>query len=297
MASAAPEAGPPPRDDAGTGSNDDASAADASAGLGDASTEASTIAAPYKGVALSESAGFFPGGGPGNVPGGGTCSDVTTLDLAWYANGGVTTSCQTNAEFVPQIWGHPWEPIANEIASIVAAGKSTVLGFNEPDNAGGSNMSVTQAVASWPSLLSPSLRVGSPATSASQAGQSWMSQFMGQASSQNLRVDFIALHWIGPSPSACNDTSALESYIRWAEQWQRPIWLTSWGCPPQPGTTATSRVQSFFDNALQMFKNHPLLERYAWYLTRSNDDTALISATTGTLTALGTDYQAAPPTR
>jgi hypothetical protein len=38
-------------------------------------------------------------------------------------------------------------------------------------------------------------------------------------------------------------------------------------------------------------------ERYAWYLSRSSDNNALVNSTTGLLSPLGTDYLAAPADR
>jgi hypothetical protein len=293
-----PSANSSSRSSTDVGGSDDAMADDG----GDASANDSTTdaqAQPYKGVALYESTFFGTDASFGNS----TCPDLATLGVSWYSNWTTATSCASSAEFVPQIWGHPYESIPTEIAAVVAAGRGAVLGFNEPDNAAESNLSVAQAVALWPEITSSTLRVGSPATSSTPSGQDWMSQFMGQASMQGLRVDFITLHWTGryqgPANQAnqgkgdCSDASTLESYIRWAEQWQRPIWLTEWSCQ---GASAGT-VQSFYEDALAMFAQHPLLERYAWYLSRSSDANALIESTTGVVTPLGMEYEAAPATR
>ena len=275
------------------GGSSDASAPAFDAAPG-ATSDAAGPGSPYKGVALYEE---------------GTCPDVATLGLSWYYNWTVTTHCQTNAQYVPQIWGHPYEPIASEIATMVSGGSRVVLGFNEPDSMSQSNMTVAQAVMQWPNLDVPSLRLGSPATSSTSAGQTWMTQFMTQAAQENLRVDFVAIHWTGQGASACADAATLEGYIRWAEQWQKPIWLTEWSCttstaapgtywgpPPAPTDQDSATIKAFYDAALAMFANHPLLERYAWYLSRGTDDTALIDTTTGMPTPLGTDYAAAPAT-
>jgi hypothetical protein len=121
----------------------------------------------------------------------------------------------------------------------------------------------------------------------------WFEQFMMQAAAQNLQVDFIALHWYGWGTGSCTDASGLDAYLTWAEQWGKPLWLTEWGClnmsDPTPGT-----VKTFYDDAIVMFPKHPLLERYAWFLSRATTNMALIDATTSMLTPLGMDYQAAP---
>jgi hypothetical protein len=110
-----------------------------------------------------------------------------------------------------------------------------------------------------------------------------------------LRVDFIAAHWYGWNAGSCDkNASALESYVRWLEALpgQRPIWLTEWGCLNQSNPTAAV-VQAFFSGAIAMFAKHPRIERYAWYPWTTNNE--LIAADSGSPTALGTLFAAAPP--
>jgi hypothetical protein len=234
---------------------------------------------PYKGVALYEVK---------------TCPDIATLNLSWYYNWTTTTGCSTTAEFIPQIWGHANEAIATEVTKAVSSGHTTILGFNEPDNTGQSNMTVAAAIALWPQLQQPGVvRLGSPATSANTAGQMWFEQFMTQVKQKGLRVDFIALHWYGWNSGSCNDANALESYLKWAEQWNLPLWITEFGCLNMSAPTAAT-VKTFYDDDIVMFKKHPLLERYGWYLSRATDNTALINSTSNMLTPLGMDYAAAP---
>jgi hypothetical protein len=55
-------------------------------------------------------------------------------------------------------------------------------------------------------------------------------------------------------------------------------------------------TKKFFDDALVMLQKHPLVERYAWFLSRSDGDfsgAALLDAN-GNPTDLGKDYIAAP---
>jgi hypothetical protein len=264
-------------------------AAGASAGAGGAAgggggaADGGVVTAPaFKGVALLESTA--------------TCADIATLSLSWYYNWTTKSSCKTTAAFVPQIWGHPNEAIGTEVTQILGAGRKELLGFNEPDNTGQSNMTVAAAIALWPQLVAAGLRLGSPATSANAAGQMWFQQFMTMAASQNLRVDFVAIHWYGWNTGSCNNASALESYVKWAEQWSKPIWITEWGCLNMSDPDAPT-VKGFYDAAIVMFQKHPLIERYGWFLSRATDPNALVNTNTVTLTPLGTDYAAAPSTK
>jgi hypothetical protein len=149
-------------------------------------------------------------------------------------------------------------------------------------------MSVAQVLTLWPLMDQPGLRLGSPATASD--GQAWFEQFMTGVQQQNLRVDFIALHWYGWNAGSCANVTQLENYIKWAEKWGKPLWLTEWSCRQQSAAV----TQAFYDAAVAMFAKHPLVERYAWYLTRSSGDFAggALLDSTGAATPLGTDYAA-----
>ena len=236
-------------------------------------------AAPLKGLAFNL-----------NVNGS-TCDDLKTLGLSWYYAWSGTAPCP-GLEFVPQIWGSwkklNWVPTP---AKAVSKGAKYLLGFNEPDGTGQANMSVDEAIGLWPDFDQPGVLLGSPAV----AGQEdWLPNFMTQAAAKKLRVDFIAVHWYGWNAGSCNDVSALEGKIKWAEQWQRPIWITEWSCRLQ----SPEVNQKFFADALVMLKKHPSVQRYAWFLSRSNGEfvNAALLDGGGKPTTLGSEYVAAPAT-
>jgi hypothetical protein len=236
---------------------------------------------PFKGVAFAEAQGA-------------NCSDLAKLNLSWFYNWSGSTACKGGPPFVPQVWGN-WNKIS-WVASpqkIAAAGFNIVLGFNEPDNGTQSNMTVAQAIQLWPQMTLPAFqRVGSPATSSSPGGQTWTQQFMAAAKQQSLRVDFVAIHWYGWTPGSCANVKGLDAYITWAEQWGKPVWITEFSCRLQSAAV----TKAFYDAALVMFKNHALLERYAWFETRSTGEFAgaTLIDPAGNLTPLGQDYAAAP---
>ena len=125
------------------------------------------------------------------------------------------------------IWG-PGSVTTSNLNRAKESGK-VLLGFNEPDFASQSNMSVTQALDLWPQLQATGLRLGSPAvaTGGATAG-GWLDRFMTGARERGLRVDFITLHWYGSdfSTAAVNH---LASYIRAVhDRYQLPIWLTEY---------------------------------------------------------------------
>ncbi|HLL69706.1 MAG TPA: glycosyl hydrolase [Micromonosporaceae bacterium] len=228
--------------------------------------------------------------GVGNAP----CDDLKNkLNVSWYYNWMIRPDDGCDAPgFVPTISGkaerNPTQ-VANAIGQIGRAGYTTVLGFNEPNKSEQSNLTVAQAVALWPTLTAnPDIRVGSPATSSD--GQKWFNDFMAQANSRNLRVDFIALHWYGWNPRSCDDTDTLESYIDWAESipGDRPIWITEFGCMHLSNSDPAT-VQRFYTAALAMFAKHPRIERHAWYPWMPNHHLVL----NGALTPMGTTLASA----
>jgi hypothetical protein len=87
---------------------------------------------------------------------------------------------------------------------------------------------------------------------------------MAQAEAKSLRVDFVAIHWYGWNAGSCNDAKELENYVTWAEKFERPIWITEFGCLNQSNPSAEV-VQGFYGSALAALSRHPLVERYAWY--------------------------------
>jgi hypothetical protein len=219
---------------------------------------------------------------------------VNTLGVAWYYNWSTDTGCSGAAEYVPQTWGDwtelSWVSSPSELAD---RGENTVLGFNEPDHSDQANLSVQRVLELWPEFDQPGLRVGSPATASD--GQAWFEEFMQGVEQQGHRVDFVAIHWYGWDTGSCDDVSIFEAYIEWAEQFARPIWVTEWSCRVQ----SAELNQAFFTAAVEMFGRHPLVERYAWFLARSEGDFAggALLDQSGVPTAFGEAFMATPALR
>jgi hypothetical protein len=240
------------------------------------SSSASPATAPFKGVANS------------------ACDDLATLTISWYYNWGLDPGKCVAPGFVPMISGKNEKTAAavtSALKQVATAGYRTVLGFNEPNKADQSNLTVAQAIALWPQLsANPDVLVGSPATSAD--GQAWLKDFLSQADAANLRVDFLALHWYGWSAGSCDAKAlTLEYYINWAEKLpgNRPIWITELGCMNQSNPDRTT-VEAFYAGALAMFARHPRVVRYAWYPWLTNNELVSNNA----LTPLGQALAKAP---
>ena len=248
------------------------------AGSGGAtSTGATTGQSPYKGVANSPAA------------------QLAALGATWCYNWGTSpkaTECN-DPLFVPMVWGGG--DVAGAIKAIGDAGYKTVLGFNEPNKIDQSNMTVDAAIALWPTLTSnPNIRVSSPAVS--DDGRAWLESFMTQVKAKGLRVDFIAMHWYGWNAGSCT-SGQLEGAINWASKWGLPVWITEFGCMGSSNPDEQTLI-TFFNNSIAMLKNHPLVERYAWYPWNTYNDLYRANASgVFVITSLGTAFVTAPQYR
>ena len=226
-------------------------------------------------------------------------SDIspTTLDASWFYNwnnDGNNVQSTLDYEFVP-IRQQRWWPAypTNKPES------NHLLGFNEPDNSvedaytSLNNGSVDTAIAVWPELLATGLRVGSPAVT--DGGESWLYDFIDKADANNLRVDYVAIHFYRCGYTATQLYNWLYNiHVRTG----RPIWLTEFNnganwtsCADPTYAENATRISEFID----MMDNTPWIERYSVY--SAVEYMRQMTYDTGGLTPAGTNYKAnASPT-
>ena len=120
-----------------------------------------------------------------------------------------------------------------------------LLGFNEPDLASQSNMSVAQALALWPRLMATGMSLGSPAVASGAATPGgWLDQFMAGAKARGYRVDFITVHWYGGDFRAGPAAQELESYLQAVyARYHLPVWLTEFALTSYSGGWLRSRAR------------------------------------------------------
>ncbi|MEU7058609.1 glycoside hydrolase family protein [Streptomyces sp. NPDC046197] len=200
-------------------------------------------------------------------------------------------------EFVPMIWG-PGSVTDAELNRARQQG-STLLGFNEPDMAGQSNMTVQQALDLWPRLQSTGLRMGAPAvaTGANVPG-GWLDRFLQGAAARHYKVDFVPLHWYGADFDATNATNQLRTCLQATyDRYHKPIWLTEYalidfssGTPRYP---TQAQQAAFVRQSTAMLQGLPFVERYAWFTlsTSRGDGTGLYTGPNAT--QVGAAYRAA----
>jgi hypothetical protein len=191
---------------------------------------------------------------------------------SWYytwATGHSGISTPAGVQFVPMIWG-PGSVTSSALAQAKAAGPD-LLGFNEPDMASQSNMTVSQALGLWPKLEATGQTLGSPAVAyGGDTPGGWLDQFMAGAKSRGYRVDFITLHWYGSDFTTSAATAQLKSYIQAVyARYHKPIWLTEYALIKftSSGSQYPTGAQqaAFVTSSTSMLDSLPYLKRYAWF--------------------------------
>ncbi|WP_067503146.1 sigma-70 family RNA polymerase sigma factor [Actinoplanes sp. TFC3] len=194
------------------------------------------------------------------------------VGAGWYYNwspGNDSMPGPADVEFVPMIWGK-----ANVTAATLSKATSeskgkVLLGFNEPDMAGQSNMSVEDALAAWPKLQDTGLRLGAPAVAwgADQDGK-WLDRFMKGVKDKGLRVDFIPIHWYGSDFS----DAAAGQFLGYVEavhkKYNLPIWVTEYGLQNfngSPKYPSAPQEVAFIKATTKALESRSYVERYAWF--------------------------------
>ena len=208
----------------------------------------------------------------------GSCSKLTTpeelghMKLGWYYNWRPFQLIDPvpGVEFVPMFWSDQ-DLTPENFAAVEQSSATHVLGFNEPDMEGQSNMTPEQCLDLWPQLMKVKQRLGSPAP----ANSAWMANFMPEARRRGLRIDFVCLHRY-PDISNPKAVDQVEAMIREAyEKYGLPVWLTECGAAdvaqwhqPQVSKPTPEMAQDFVIRLLAMLERLPYVERYAWFADR-----------------------------
>ncbi|PUE33425.1 glycosyl hydrolase [Limnohabitans sp. Jir72] len=218
-----------------------------------------------KGVGLAESVGLG-------------AQQLQNLQVAWYYSWGPQSAVHSSAQFVPMVFS---------VRSIKAnIHGPVVLGFNEPDNAKQSNMTVPEALRLWPQVVGKAPRVGSPAMAGNPVRGDWLPAFMqGQP-----KVDFMTLHWYKGADAAkfIRDVQAL------CEAYQKPVWVTEYA--PQtaaqgkasPDKYSQAQVNQFIRETVAWMNASPCVERFAWHDAKRG--TSALFDEQGQLTDTGLAY-------
>lgn len=231
----------------------------------------------------------------------GVSKALAASGASWYYTWSTAHSEVTSppsAGFVPMIWGR--DSVTPQNLSQAKSQGPYLLGFNEPDMAQQSNMTVEQALSLWPQLMDAGKVLGSPAVAyGGDTPGGWLDRFMSGAKAKGYRVDFITLHWYGGDFRTAEAVGQLTSYLNAVHQrYNKPIWLTEYALIdfshgtrfPSPGQQA-----SFVTASTKALEGLPWLRRYAWFglgADASAPSSGLFTSGTSA-TAAGRAFQAA----
>jgi len=153
-------------------------------------------------------------------------------------------------EPIPMLWG---ENQVSDFQRLVVKGyATTVLGFNEPEQASQSNISPARAAQLWRQYIDPLKDQGysliSPACSAAtSSGKSWMQSFF--AACSGCHFDGVALHYYGTSSQ-----DFINHVTDFHLTFGLPVWPTEFGCQNlNGGAQCTTSDASNFMTAVKNF--------------------------------------------
>jgi RNA polymerase sigma factor (sigma-70 family) len=226
---------------------------------------------------------------------------LTESGASWYYNWGPAPSgiAGPGVSFVPMIWGAA--NVTTATLDQVRQEGSVLLGFNEPDMSGQSNMSVEQALDLWPKLMATGMTLGSPAVSSGAARPGgWLDQFMQGAKARGYRVNFITVHWYGGDFDTAAADSELQQYLQAIyDRYHLPIWVTEFALTNFSGATPAFPTQSqqaaFLTAAASMLAGLPYVKRYAWFAlpVSTGSGTTGLFGSGAVVTAVGRAFEAA----
>ena len=199
--------------------------------------------------------------------------------ISWFYNWGNSANGEAsvqaflescNIDFCPMCWSGGYN--ADRIRRYVAAHPNTkyLLGFNEPNLTDQANMTPQRAGELWPGVVrlakELNLRLGAPAMNyGTLVGYSdpikWLDEFFAIDSVYLEDIDFIPIHCYMTS------ASAVKSYVEKFAKYNKPIWMTEFCAWEISGVDVQ---KSYMSDVLNYFESSSLVERYAWFIPRSN---------------------------
>jgi hypothetical protein len=192
------------------------------------------------------------------------------VGAGWYYNWSPANDDMpgpSGVEFVPMVWGAD-NAVDGTLAKAKREGK-VLLGFNEPDMDGQADMTVERALELWPRLEATGLRLGSPAVAfGGDTDGGWLDRFMAGAKRDDLRVDFITLHWYGSDFSAAAVGQFLSYVDAVHDRYGLPIWVTEYGLmnfTGSPKYPTGAQAAAFIAGSTKGMERRSYVERYAWF--------------------------------
>ncbi len=205
---------------------------------------------------------------------------IKQFTSSWYYGWSINRPSFGSQNFIPMTWGRTSATVANVDYLVGRKDVNHLLSFNEPDNAGQSNIPIIDtAINRYRIMMQTGLRLGSPAVeqdNAINAGR-WLPNFMSAAKAQKLRVDYVALHWYDwgneTSNQATDSLTAVAVFNRFKAYMERAraaypdqkLWVTEYNCNPSRKNRPVV-VKYFMKLSTDWMNATPYVERYAYFL-------------------------------
>jgi len=170
-----------------------------------------------------------------------------------------------------------------------------VLGFNEPERSDQGDITVDQATNQWPQLEAVAdvygAKIGSPATANPMIP--WIIDFMNKAETNNLRVDFMAMH---KYPKPDNSGSILNGAQALHDAYGKDVWITEFNAADWSGSNDYTHADSYtwMAEVLYRLESTDYIKRYAIFpwdgSSSASSASAVFEPGTQNLTPLGKLY-------
>lgn len=136
-----------------------------------------------------------------------------------------TGAAELGFTLMPMLWG--WNQVSEFQSTVVAGYANYVLGMNEPNEAGQSNMDAATGASMWQTYIQPLANEGykliSPATSSAPSGMTWMKDFF--AACSGCTFDGVAVHWYDVG------ADTFKTYVTsFHDAFNMDIWVTEYAC-------------------------------------------------------------------
>jgi hypothetical protein len=219
---------------------------------------------------------------------GGNCSDFGEgglSSISWFYDWGhdqasmARSGCASRqpdhnvlgVEYVPQIWGKYALKNITQMNTTFISGARYIFSFNEPDHSGSSYLPPLEGAQRWPDMVQLAqafnLTLVAPCVSNYASGQWWLSAWHSgcrNLTGQPCFFQHSCLHtYFDPSDTA----SLFSSLARMHADYQAPIWLNEFACPPYKNCTASNQML-FMQSVVPRLEALPYLYRYAWFEAR-----------------------------
>lgn len=229
--------------------------------------------------------------------------DAMGLQNTWHYRWANTGNSTLDVEYAPMAWGANGADDDADITLYKQKYKAThVMGFNEPDDCNGQSGQYRNlcqedvAVGYYRNLMKTGLRTVSPAGRENTPKENgWLHNFYKKATSQNIRIDVIAVHWydwssnpeVNTNPTAQQVFDRFKAYL--TDVYNRfglPIWITEFNANPNRSNAIN---YAFMQLALPYLESLDYVERYAWF--EPSSDVADYYDGSNNLTNVGAYYK------